>query len=276
MKRLPQLLVLALACSSATAQETSSVQYLANEGVMITHGETSILFDPLYDNGYGRYQMVPQQMLDAIFAGKAPYDTVAAVFVSHFHGDHFSASEMLRLLRERPEIALYAPAQAVAEIRKIATAADEQLFERVTQFDLDYGDAPIFVRKAGLLIEAVHIPHSGWPTARTDVQNIAFRVTLQDTSTVLHLGDSDARVVHFEQDEDYWDERRIDLAFPPYWFFLSGDGREILDDRINVRHAIGIHVPARFGDDPSSIPDELFDAELFTRPGEGRRFTGSQ
>ena len=276
MKRLLQFLALSIVYTSVFAQEKSSVQYLANEGVMITHGESSILFDPLYDNSYGQYQMVPQPMLDAIFSGASPYDSVDAVFVSHFHGDHFSAGEMLRLLRQRQGIALYAPAQAVAEMRKLATADDEEIFERVTQFDLDYGDVPVFVRKEGILIEAVHIPHSGWPTARTDVQNIAFRVTLQDTSTILHLGDSDARLVHFEQDESYWDERHVDLAFPPYWFFLSDDGREILEDIVAARHSIGIHVPDSFRSDPASVPQELFGDELFTQPGEGRRFTGTQ
>jgi hypothetical protein len=161
-------------------------------------------------------------------------------------------------------------------MRRISTSDDEGIFDRITIFDLDYGDAPVFVRQEGLLIEAVHVPHSGWPTARTDVQNITFRVTLEDTSTVLHLGDADARLVHFEQDQNYWDERRIDLAFPPYWFFLSDDGREILENRINIRNSIGIHVPARFGDAPSSVPDELLGDDLFTRPGEGRRFTGTQ
>lgn len=276
MKRMMQCLLLAAISTAAAGQETSTVRYLANEGVMITHGDTRILFDPLFANSYGQYQMVPQNVLDAIFAGAAPFDGVDAVFVSHFHGDHFSASEVLRLLQERQEIQLYAPAQAVAEMRQIATPDDEGIFERVTIFDLDYGDAPVFVRKEGLLIEAVHVPHSGWPTARTDVQNIAFRVTLEDTSTVLHLGDADARLIHFEQDQNYWDERHIDLALPPYWFFLSEDGREILENRINIRNSIGIHVPAQFGDDPSSIPDELLGDDLFTRPGEGRRFTGAQ
>jgi L-ascorbate metabolism protein UlaG (beta-lactamase superfamily) len=275
MKRL-LILLPALICAIASAQEKSIVQYLANEGVMITHGDTSILFDPLYDNSYGTYQMVPKEIQDAIFAGEAPYDNVKAVFVSHSHGDHFAAGDMLRLLQQRTAIQLYAPPQAVAQMRDIAAADDERIFERVTQFDLDYGDAPAFVRKGALLIEAIHIPHSGWPTARTDIQNIAFRVTLEDTSTVLHLGDSDARVVHFEQDEDYWDERTVDLAFPPYWFFMSDDGREILEDRISIRNSIGVHVPDSFRSDPSSLPKELFADELFTQPGEGRRFTGTQ
>ncbi len=276
MKRMMQCLLLAALSTTAGGQEKSIVRYLANEGVMITHGDTTILFDPLFADSYGQYQMVPQNVLDAIFAGAAPFDGVDAVFISHFHGDHFSASEVLRLLQVRREIQLYAPAQAVAEMRRISTSDDEGIFDRITIFDLDYGDAPVFVRQEGLLIEAVHVPHSGWPTARTDVQNITFRVTLEDTSTVLHLGDADARLVHFEQDQIYWDERRIDLAFPPYWFFLSDDGREILESRINIRNSIGIHVPARFGDLPSSVPDELLGDELFTRPGEGRRFTGTQ
>ncbi len=276
MKRVTQCVILVAFCATAAAQETTSVQYLANEGVMIVNGDTKILFDPLFDSNYRRYRSVPPKMRDAIFAGQAPYDGVDAVFISHSHGDHFSASDVVRLLRERRQIRLYAPAQAVAEMRQIATPDDEAIFERVTTFDLEYGDAPVFVRQDGLLIEALCIPHAGWPTARTDVQNIIFRVTLEDTSTVLHLGDSDARIVHFEQDEAYWDERQVDLALPPYWFFVSEDGREILDDRVHARNSIGIHVPVQFSEDPSSMPGELLGENLFNQPGEGRRFTGTQ
>ncbi len=256
---------------AAGVQAETSVQYLANEGVMVTHEDTKVLFDPLYNNSYGRYQMVPAPMRAAIFAGDAPYDNVDAVFVSHHHGDHFSAEDMLRLLREQAETRLYAPAQAVTEIRKIATANDESVLERLTGLDLNYGDEPVSIKTSNLIIDAVHIPHSGWPTARTDVQNIAFRITLDDDSTVLHLGDSDARTVHFEADEDYWEEIPVDLALPPYWWFSSPDGIELLESRIDVNQAIGIHVPDSLSN-PSNRPDELQGYQLFTLPGETRRF----
>lgn len=266
-----RLMILLLFASPATFAQETLIQYLANEGVMVTHEDTKVLFDPLFNNGYGQYQLVPADMRTAIFAGDAPYDGVDAVFVSHHHGDHFDPEDMLRLLRAHAAIHLYAPAQAVTAIRQIAGNDDTAVLDRMTGLDLEYGDEPVSIRTDDLIIDAVHIPHSGWPTARTDVQNVAFRVTLGETSTVVHLGDADARTVHYESDEAYWEERDIDLALPPFWYFRSADGIEILDNWLNVGHAIGIHVPADYAD-PANVPAEMTGRDLFTRPGEGRRF----
>ncbi len=259
------------AASAAFGQDESSIQYLANEGVMVTHADTSILFDPLFNNSYGQYQTVPSDMREAIMTGAPPYDSIDAVFVSHHHGDHFSAVDILQLLKAQSGIHLYAPTQAVIALRKIAGDDNEDVFERVTGLDLEYGDSPVSIHTDHLTIDAVVIPHAGWPTARTDVQNIVCRVTLDDSSTVMHMGDADARIVHFTADEEYWEEAQVDLALPPYWFFASSDGREILENRINIRHSIGIHVPDRFAD-PENVPAGLSRYEIFTRPGEGRRF----
>ena len=56
---------------------------------------------------------MPDQMVSALLAGEPPFDEVDAVFVSHVHGDHFSALGMAALLTRRPAVKLYAPAQAV-------------------------------------------------------------------------------------------------------------------------------------------------------------------
>ena len=255
---------------AAIAQQTA-VTYLANEGVMVWESDTKVLFDPLYDNSYGTYQMVPDRVREAIFAGEAPYDDVEAVFVSHHHGDHFSATDMLRLLRERPDIRFYAPAQAVIAVREIASDDDQSVLDRMTGLDMAYGDAPVRITAGNLTIDAAYVPHAGWPTARTDVQNIAFRVSFGNGTTVLHMGDADARTVHFDADEQFWEETTIDLAMPPFWYFLSEDGIEILEGRLDVIHAIGIHVPDEYSD-PSKRPEDLLSYDLFTSPGEGRRF----
>jgi len=273
LNRFISYVLLLAAASVAFAQDESSIQYLANEGVMVKHAETSILFDPLFNNSYGQYQLVPSEMRAAIMSGKAPYDSVDAVFISHYHDDHFSAADVLQLMKAQTGIHLYAPTQAVVAMREIAADSDEQLFDRVTGLDLAYGDSPVSIRTENLTIDAAYVPHSGWPTARTDVQNIVFRVSLDGSSTVMHMGDADARLVHFAADEEYWEEEQVDLALPPYWFFGSEDGREILESRINIRHSIGIHVPDKFSN-PENVPAGLSQYDIFTRPGEGRRFTG--
>lgn len=273
MSRFFSYILMLGAASVAFAQDESSIQYLANEGVMVRHAETCILFDPLFNNSYGQYQLVPDEMREAIMTGAAPYDSVDAVFISHYHDDHFSAADVLRLMKAQTGIHLYAPTQAVVAMRKIAADGDEPLFERVTGLDLAYGDTPVSIRTENLTIDAAYIPHSGWPTARTDVQNIVFRVALDNSSTVMHMGDADARIVHFAADEEYWEEEQVDLALPPYWFFSSDDGREILESRINIRHSIGIHVPDKYSNS-ENIPAGLSRYDIFTRPGEGRRFRG--
>ena len=271
MNRIAGYLLLLGLASGASGQDESSVQYLANEGVMVRHGETSILFDPLFGNSYGQYQLVPKEMRAAIMQGSPPYDDIDAVFISHYHEDHFSAVDVLQLMRAQTGTRLYAPTQAVIAMRDVAGDGDERVFERVTGLDLEYGDSPVRIRTDHLTIDAAYVPHSGWPTSHTDVQNIVFRVSLENGGTVMHMGDADAHTVHFEMDEEYWEDERVDLALPPYWFFMSNSGREILENRINVRHSIGIHVPDKYAN-PENVPAALAGYDLFTRPGEGRRF----
>lgn len=262
------LLGIALA-GHATAQNAQAF-YMANEGLMVEQSDTKILFDPLFRNDYGQYLLLPPEMEQALYAGSPPFDGIDAVFVSHHHGDHFSPADMLRLLREQPQIQLYAPNQAVIAMRSEGGAADAEIFERVHGVSLEYKDAPVTLTMDGLLIEAVRIPHSGWPTGRLDVENIVWRVTLGENTTVLHMGDADPNDVHFAQDAQYWNRNKPDMAFPPYWFFSSSSGREILNSRIEARRSVGVHVPVSIPADPIRRPVELRGVDLFTTPGETR------
>lgn len=264
------LITTGFAFAKAPGSAMPSAQYMANEGLMVVDGETKVVFDPLFRNSYGQYRLLPKDMEKALFAGTPPFDGIDAVFVSHYHGDHFSPVDMLRLLKEQPSIRLYAPTQAVAVLRSVAGKQDEDILDRVTAVELAYKDTPVTLVMEGLIIEAVRIPHSGWPHGRLDVENISWRVTLNETTTVLHMGDADANDVHFERDADYWDKRHTHMAFPPYWFFASSNGRGVLNDRIKPSHSVGVHVPVSIPKTPSQRPQGLRDVDLFTEPGEKR------
>lgn len=264
------LLNVGVAYAKVPDTATSSAQYMANEGLMVVQGETKVVFDPLFRDSYGQYQLLPKSMEDALFAGAPPFDGIDAVFISHHHGDHFSPADVLRLLKAQPGIHMYAPLQAVAGLREVAGEQDEKVFERVTTVNLAYKDAPVALEMEGLKIEAVRIPHSGWPTGRLDIENISWRVTLNETTTVLHMGDADPNDVHFKRDAAYWDKTHIHMAFPPYWFFMSPGGREILKNRINPDHSVGVHVPVSIPADSARRPAALRGYDLFTEPGESR------
>ena len=255
---------------AAPPSDSPTAQYLANAAMLVTNGESKVVFDPLFRNDFGTYERVPEPMERALFAGAPPFDGLDAVFVSHYHEDHFSAVDVLRLLEARPDLRLYAPAQAVAGMREIASSRLDAVIARVNAIALQYRDAPVSLQHGTLLVEAVRVPHSGWPDRQQQVENIAFRVTLDAETTVVHLGDADASDAHFAPDSSYWSRRRTDVAFPPYWFFLSEGGRQVLERRIAPTRSIGMHVPADVPSRPADRAPELRGHELFTEPGEWR------
>ena len=271
-KKLSAALISLILCGvgmNAWADE-SVAHYMANEALMVVHGNTKVMFDPIYKNSYSNYMLLPQEMEDALFAGDPPYDGLDAIFISHYHGDHFTPEDVLRFMNARPDVDMYAPSQAVVALRTIATAADQNIFDRVKSVDLEYKDAPISLVVENLEIEALRIPHSGWPTGRLDVANIVWRVTLDEATTVIHLGDADANDIHFSTDPEFWSSKQPDIAFPPYWFYSSNDGLNILSSKIGAQQSVGIHVPTAMSNDASLRPAELRDVDLFTVPGETR------
>ncbi|MEM9573148.1 MAG: MBL fold metallo-hydrolase [Pseudomonadota bacterium] len=247
--------------------DPTETTYLGNEGIMVRDGETTILFDPLYPNGFGVYQMVPDHMRQALMNGEAPYDNIDAIFISHMHPDHFSVDEIIVYLEQHQQVRLYAPDQAVEWMRE--ETENSAIFDRVIGVPLERLDAPLSYTEGRLKIDVVRIPHAGWP-GRADISNLVWRVTLADGVTVMHLGDADPNDVHYAPHAEHWQKTTTDVAYPPYWFFLSEEGRQIVGVRLNARAATGIHVPIE-------LPAELFvtGADFLHKPGETRQIQKS-
>jgi L-ascorbate metabolism protein UlaG (beta-lactamase superfamily) len=244
--------------------------YIANMGAMIERGDTKILFDPLFHYDPDIYDRVPAEIEAALLAGIEPWDGIDAVFISHHHADHFDPATILALLNAQPTIELFGPEQAAAAIRKLVVDPADPVLKRVHGLSLENGLAATDIVFGPLLVEAVRIRHSGWPDYHADVENIVFRVTLDNETTVMHFGDADPVDAHFARSPEHWNERHSHFAMPPYWFFLSNEGRQILQDRIGADEVIGMHVPTDVPDDSASRRERLQDVDLFTQPGETR------
>ena len=236
------------------------VRHIGNAGVMIEQGNTKILFDPLYRNSYNSYHLVPEDVKQAVIAGEAPFDGVDAVLISHAHGDHFDAVDLIAFHAGNPDALIIAPVQAIETLEVTGNVTDA-MRARFVPMGLDYGQDPLKVELESLQVEAVRIPHAGGP-ARRVLENLVYRVTLEGAATVMHMGDADPALEHFVPYGEHWDARTTDTAFPPYWFFLSGEGVTIVDETLNASRAIGVHVPVL-------LPNDLATSgrEYFAEPG---------
>ncbi|MEM9300876.1 MAG: MBL fold metallo-hydrolase [Pseudomonadota bacterium] len=264
------LLVLIAASSHAIGHESGSAEYLGNEGVLVAHGDTRVLFDAFYAQSFGQYALLKEETVAALLAGTPPYDGIDAVFVSHVHGDHFTPGPTIAYLRAQPEVPLYGSSQIRAAIADVV-GPEDPLLERVHVMDVGVGDAARRVSVGDLDIAAVAIPHAGG-ARRANIINLAFRVTLDRTLTVLHLGDADPAPRLYEPHADHWREVTLDAAFPPYWFYGSPQGWEVVREHLRATATIGIHVPTSAIGRGDAVRSEL-GGDAFTDPGERRVLT---
>lgn len=217
---------------------------------------------------FNTYALVPEEMKAAIMAGEPPYDNIDAIFVSHAHGDHFSDTDTLKYLQNHTEVKLYGPKQAIEQVRFLKPK--KQVLDRLVAFSLQVGDKPKTLSVDNVVIEAVRIPHAGWP-GRANVENLVFRVSVIENSaseqgvTIMHMGDADPDESHFLDHQQHWQKRLTHLALPPYWFYLSDMGKEIVEELLNAQQSVGVHVPVH-------VPEQLKGSgyDYFSQSGETR------
>jgi len=251
-------------------KDTAQARYIANEAVLVSHGETKVLFDPLPLSGFNIYPETSEADIVQMMKGEGVYKGIDAVFISHAHRDHFSAPAMISYLTAQPDVRLVAPQQALEMMQKDVNWA-EDLRARMTIIDMEAGDAPEVITIGDIKATAVRIPHAGWPAPkRASIQNMVYRVTLNDKdgdgATVIHMGDADPRRQHFIPHKEHWAETRTNTAFPPYWFLTSSQGRYILSDEMNIDKSIGVHVPLEVPQDLQDSGQDYFSVSGETRP----------
>jgi len=252
--------------------QSGEATYLGNEGVMVSNGDVKILFDAFYANGYGQYALVPDPIVEDMLSGSPPFDGVDAIFVSHVHGDHFTASSAIAYLRAQPNVRLYGPTQVIDAFRSAGVTEPDPIYQRLIAIDLAPEDPARTLENSSLGIEVIAIPHAG---NRPNIQNFVWRVTLDGQTTVIHLGDADPNPAHFSRHRTHFEQRSHHAAFPPYWFLSEESGRLIMSEIIRAEQTIGIHVPAEaIGQGP--VWRQRLGGDLFTDPGEKRTIRAGQ
>ncbi|MDO6427798.1 MBL fold metallo-hydrolase [Thalassotalea sp. 1_MG-2023] len=220
----------------------TTITYLGNEALFIESGNEKILFDPFFSHDFGLYQQVPEHLITAIMHNQPPFNDISAIFISHAHRDHFDADMMIKYLAANTHVSLFAANQAIKQIEQRTNQTTNIKAEQLHTIDLTFNSEPWEYNGKYLTVDAVRIPHAGWP-ARADVENLVFRVTFNNDNTIMHMGDADPDITHYLPYKLHWSKTRVNVNFPPYWFFMSAQGRDILFNVLNADKHIGIHVP---------------------------------
>jgi len=218
-----------------SAASKATVTYVANEGVMIEAGGSKILVDSLHRFYKEAYAYPPEAVRADLESAKGIFAEADLVLVSHIHGDHFSAGSVGLHLLNNPFASLASSPQVIDSVK-----AD---FSDARKFPSRLRTIPYEWKKANSYNGKIRISFLGLRHANAQfvsVQNFGHVIEVGGLK-FLHIGDADMTDENFEAFG--LDKLGIDVAFIPYWFLLSKDGRDLVDRQFKPKHIIAVHIP---------------------------------
>lgn len=224
-----------------------AIRYIANEGVLIRAGGKQILIDALHREYKPAYAFPPADLLKALETAQKPYDKINLLLVSHVHLDHFHAESVALHLKNSPTAVFASSEQAVSEIAK--NFADyEKIKSQVKIISHEWKRAVEF-EQDGIKIRFLGLRHAN--AQHASVQNFGHLIEIGGKK-VLHIGDADMTAENFAAFN--LAKENIDVAFIPYWFLLSNDGRKLVKEQFNPKQIIAVHISP---DDAEQVANRL-------------------
>lgn len=234
------------------------VTYIANEGFMISMGDTKVIVDALTNTK--NYAHPSDALAAALMDGVPPFDDVDYVLVTHNHADHFNAEMMSRFLGNHPTAHLIGSTEVCKEL-----TGDSVTGRRCSAVDLKMGESRTF-RRDNAEIMVIRLDHSG-----RDISNLAF-VIRSNGYTIMHVGDA-----LLWSNEEFlrsydWSSYAIDLLFVEH-FDRSSPTQDIIQNLIKPKHVVLMHIPA--GEEESvksQVAKMLPQPVVFVKENETKKF----
>jgi L-ascorbate metabolism protein UlaG (beta-lactamase superfamily) len=247
---------------------TVDVTFLANEGVLLSAGETRVVIDGLFQP-YKTYAVMPAADRERIETSQRPFEGIDLVLVSHVHGDHFHAESVARHLRQNPRATLVTSDQVMAEVAAQigATAKDDAVQTRLRDVTPGAGER-VALNIGGIHLQVLGLPHGSGRNA--SIQNLGYVVSLGGRR-ILHIGDADTNPETFRKLA--LDRDGIDVALLPVWFLTEREGQAIVRDYIKPQRLVAIHLLASGEDAIVASARVAFPAsDALTKLLEKRRY----
>ena len=213
-----------------------TIRYIGNEGVLISSGDKQVLIDGLHREYKPAYAFPPTDLLEKLENARPPYDKINLLLVSHIHLDHFHPQSIGLHLKNNPQSVLVSSEQVSGEVAK--NFEDYEKIKTQIKMILHEWKKSTEFEKDGIKIRFLGLRHAN--ERHRSIQNFGHLIEIGGKK-LLHIGDADMTAENFSAFD--LSKENIDIAFIPYWFLLSENGRNLVKEQFNPKHIIAVHIP---------------------------------
>jgi L-ascorbate metabolism protein UlaG (beta-lactamase superfamily) len=231
--------------NAAGQQKSLDVTYIANEGFLLQSDHHKVLIDALFDESYGAFQVPDKAVLQNIQQSVAPFDSIDALFLTHYHKDHCNPVLINQYLSKHPAVPLVTSKPSLvfidgdcfgfvtkqAQFREMTPAANQSVSKSV----------------AGMAVTAYGLKHLTYLRNGIDLEQYMFNVSFlidMDGVKVFHSGDimPDAFSRYLALHKGW--KLHTDVAFL-YYKILEADSKELkrVLDVLHPRYIVPMHIP---------------------------------
>ncbi len=276
------LILVATVCTQAnrvddsvteSAPQELTIQYVANEGILIKSGSTKILLDAIHRRYKPEYSFTPDDTLEKIEAARFPYGDVNFILVSHNHRDHFDPESVALSLTNNSKTKLISSSQVVDEVLTAKKALDAAMKSSENDFasqlvTIKYSlkNTETYEFEGGKIRFLSFLHANSKLPAYRDIQNFGHLIEIGGKK-ILHIGDADMFAENFASFD--LKAENLDAVFVPYWFVLSKEGRDILRNGLKAKTIVAIHLPPKDQSETlRSLLEAMPSAVVFSQTGE--------
>jgi L-ascorbate metabolism protein UlaG (beta-lactamase superfamily) len=245
------LSALGLSGFAAPLEADVTLTQLANEGAIISDGETRILIDGMVVEPYSVYGGLPPEVTPLFEQVSGPFSGIDLVLVSHRHHDHNQPRFACQFLQNSSATRFVSSPQVNGLMReKCRTFMTTS--PRVDEINPQYGE-PHVIQMEGARVTIFPLSHGTRKYAR--IQNFGHLIEMGGI-TLLHIGDAAMDPQDFARAG--LDKIEIDVALIPFWYFQPGPGSEVMTRFFDAPNKIAVHIPPGEMDEIKGYMSEAF------------------